>query len=62
MRKCWPIFQNGNDVACVCVCVCVYTCMCALVNRVPGARIYNGKKTTSLRNCVGKTGQPLVKE
>ena len=26
------------------------------------ARIYNGKKTTSLINGVGKTGQPLVKE
>ena len=26
------------------------------------ARIYNGKKTTSLTNGVGKTGQPLVKE
>ena len=27
-----------------------------------GARIYNGKKTTSLTSGVGKTGQPLVKE
>ena len=35
MRKCWRIFQTGNDVACVCV--CVFTCMRALVNRVPGA-------------------------
>ena len=26
------------------------------------ARIYNGKKTTSLTSGVGKTGQPLVKE
>ena len=26
------------------------------------ARIYNGKKTTSLKTGVGKTGQPLVKE
>ena len=26
------------------------------------ARIYNGKKTVSLTNGVGKTGQPLVKE
>ena len=26
------------------------------------ARIYNGKKTTSLTNVAGKTGQPLVKE
>ena len=25
-------------------------------------RIYNGKKTTSLTNGVGKTGQSLVKE
>ena len=38
MRKCWPIFQNGNDGASVCVCVCVCVCMCihAHVNRVPG--------------------------
>ena len=27
-----------------------------------GARIYNGKKTTSLTSGAGKTGQPLVKE
>ena len=26
------------------------------------ARIYNGKKTTSLTSGAGKTGQPLVKE
>ena len=26
------------------------------------ARIYNGKKTTSLTSGVGKTGQPPVKE
>ena len=26
------------------------------------ARIYNGKKTISLRSGGGKTGQPLVKE
>ena len=26
------------------------------------ARIYNGKKTISLTNGAGKTGQPLVKE
>ena len=26
------------------------------------ARVYNGKKTTSLTSGVGKTGQPLVKE
>ena len=26
------------------------------------ARIYNGKKTTSLTSGVGKTGQPLVKD
>ena len=26
------------------------------------ARIYNGKKTTSLTSDAGKTGQPLVKE
>ena len=26
------------------------------------ARIYNGKKTTSLISGAGKTGQPLVKE
>ena len=26
------------------------------------ARVYNGKKTTSLTNGAGKTGQPLVKE
>ena len=26
------------------------------------ARIYNGKKTTSLTSCAGKTGQPPVKE
>ena len=26
------------------------------------ARIYNGKKTTSLTNGAGETGQPLVKE
>ena len=26
------------------------------------ARIYNGKKTTSLTSGIGKTGQPLVKE
>ena len=26
------------------------------------ARIYNGKKTTSLTRGAGKTGQPLVKE
>ena len=26
------------------------------------ARIYNGKKTTSLKSGAGKTGQPLVKE
>ena len=26
------------------------------------ARIYNGKKTTSLTNCAGKTGQLLLKE
>ena len=26
------------------------------------ARIYNGKKTTSLTSGAGKTGQPFVKE
>ena len=26
------------------------------------ARIYNGRKTTSLKSGAGKTGQPLVKE
>ena len=26
------------------------------------ARVYNGKKTTSLTSDAGKTGQPLVKE
>ena len=26
------------------------------------ARIYNGRKTTSLTSGAGKTGQPLVKE
>ena len=26
------------------------------------ARIYNGKKTTSLTSGAGKTGQPLVEE
>ena len=26
------------------------------------ARIYNGKKTTSITSGAGKTGQPLVKE
>ena len=26
------------------------------------AKMYNGKKTTSLTNGAGKTGQPLVKE
>ena len=26
------------------------------------ARIYNGKKTTSLTSGAGKTGQPLIKD
>ena len=26
------------------------------------ARIYNGKKTISLKSGAGKTGQPLIKE
>ena len=33
-----------------------------ILSLIKEARIYNGKKTTSLTSAAGKTGQPLVKE